>query len=108
MPWVVRLKSDRPGTQSTPSVAVTVTFDALLWRSPGKGGWHFVTVPADLAPPPQFGWGRTPVRAEVNGRSWNTSTWHEKSGRTLLPVPKHVRQTAVEGDVVSVRMTFTL
>jgi hypothetical protein len=48
------------------------------------------------------------VRAEVNGRSWDTSTWNEKTGRTLLPVPKHVRQGAVEGDVVSVRISFTL
>lgn len=87
---------------------MTVTFDAPLWRYPGKGGWHFVTVPEDLAPPPQFGWGRTPVRAEVNGVSWDTSTWHEKTGRTLLPVPKHVRQAAVEGDVVRVRIRFAL
>ncbi len=87
---------------------MTVCFDAPLWRYPGKGGWHFVTVPPELAPPPQFGWGRTPVRAEVNGRSWDTSTWHEKSGRTLLPVPKHVRHGASEGDTVSVRISFTL
>ncbi|GAB1343544.1 DUF1905 domain-containing protein [Gemmatimonas sp.] len=85
-----------------------VVFTAQLWRYPGKGGWHFVTVPPDLAPPPQFGWGRTPVRAEVNGRAWDTSTWHERTGRTLLPLPKHIRQALAEGDEVTVTLSFTL
>lgn len=63
-------------------------FRARLWRYPGKGGWHFVTVPAKYAPRPTHGWGRTPVYASVDGYEWSTSVWRGKDGRTLLAVPK--------------------
>ena len=92
-----------------PPVPKTITrFSAALWRIPGKGGWTFVTVPEDCAPPARHAWGRTPVVATVDGSRWKTSTWREKSGRTLLAVPKTVRGTKGDGDSVSVELEFSL
>lgn len=81
-------------------------FTGTLWRYPGPGGWHFVDVPDELAPPVTHGWGRTPVHAEVDGHAWTTSVWRGKDGRTLLAVPRSVRGTKGEGDTVHVRLGF--
>lgn len=78
-----------------------------MFRHPGPGGWHFIPVPDHLAPPVTHGWGRTPVRATVEGRTWETSVWKDtKSGRTLLAVPKKVRGTLGDGDTVTVELEF--
>jgi len=78
------------------------SFRALLFRSDGPGAWTFVEVPEELAPPVSAGWGRTPVRATVDGRSWDTSVWRDKGVRTLLAVPKRVRRGKEDGDEVEV------
>jgi hypothetical protein len=85
-----------------------VEFQSTLFRIGGKGGWTFAPVPEQLAPPVTDGWGRTPVVATVDGREWKTSVWRERSGRTLLPVPKHVRAGKEDGDVVQVALRFGL
>lgn len=77
-------------------------FEAKLFRTPGKGGWHFVTVPTDLAPPVMGSWGMTPVIAKVDGKGWNTTIWHDKQGRSYLPVPKKIRGKKEDGELVSV------
>ena len=82
-------------------------FTAVLFRIPGKGGWTFAPVPERSAPPVQHAWGRTPVVATVDGVRWRTSVWREKSGRTLLPVPKSVRGEKGAGDRVKVRLEFS-
>lgn len=87
---------------------IVVSFSAQLWKVPGKGGWHFVTVPERNAPPVTHGWGRTPVTATVDGHEWKTSTWHEQSGRTVLAVPKAARGTKGDGDTVKVRLQFNV
>lgn len=84
------------------------TFTATLFKYPGKGGWHFAPVPERLAPPVTHGWGRTPVRATVQGHTWDTSVWREKSGRTLLAIPAKIRGTLGDGDRVKVELRFTL
>jgi len=83
-------------------------FTSELFTYPGKGGWTFTTVPDQFAPPVTEGWGRTPVEATVDGKTWSTSVWREKSGRTLLPVPKHVRGAKGHGDSVRVRIAFSV
>ncbi len=83
------------------------TFAAKLFTYPGKGGWTFVAVPERLAPQVTRGWGRTPVRATVDGYAWSTSVWRDKGVRTLLAVPKAARQGKVHGDTVKVRLTFS-
>ncbi len=81
-------------------------FPSELFTYPGKGGWTFATVPDRYAPSAREAWGRTPVRATVDGIVWETSVWREKSGRTLLPVPKRVRGAKRHGDTVRVRIEF--
>jgi hypothetical protein len=80
-------------------------FRARLFRVAGKGGWTFATVPPRYAPSRTMGWGRVPVLALVDGRQWRTSIWRERSGRTLLPVPKEIRGTKGDGDTVTVHLT---
>jgi hypothetical protein len=82
-------------------------FSGRLFRHPGPGGWHFVAVPERLTPPATHAWGRTPVRATVDGRTWDTSVWKDtKSGRTLLAVPKATRGHKGDGDEVAVALEF--
>lgn len=81
-------------------------FTAELFRYPGKGGWTFAAVPGTYAPPVTHAWGRTPVRATVDGYSWDTSVWRDKAGRTLLAVPKRARGTKGHADKVRVRIEF--
>ena len=58
-------------------------FEAELIRFPGKGGWTFAPVPEQFASQATHGW-----------------------GRTLLPVPKKVRDTKGRGDTVRIRIEF--
>jgi hypothetical protein len=83
-------------------------FESKLFRIPGKGGWVFAPVPEEHAPTETLGWGRTPVRATVDGVSWDTSVWRERSGRTLLAVPAKVRGDKDHDDVVSVRLEYSV
>lgn len=85
----------------------TTRFTAQLWRIPGKGGWTFATVPPRHAPSRSLAWGRMPVVATVDGNTWKTSVWREKSGRVLLPVPRSVRGDKGAGDRVRVSLEFT-
>jgi hypothetical protein len=87
---------------------ITTEFRATLFRVPGKGGWTFATVPRRHAPPVMHAWGRTPVVATVDGHRWRTSVWRERSGRTLLPVPKAARGSKGDGDRVMVRLEFSV
>ena len=88
--------------------AVTIEFSSTLFRAAGKGGWTFATVPHRHAPTATYAWGRVPVIATVDGHRWRTSVWREKSGRTLLPVPKAARGDKDDGDRVRVRLEFSL
>jgi hypothetical protein len=54
------------------------------------------------------GWGRSTVIATVDGYTWRTSVWREKSGRSLLAVPKVARGEKGDGDTVTVRLEFSL
>ena len=79
-------------------------FEAVLFRWTGPNAWTFARVPDDEAPPVTAGWGRTPVRATVDGRAWDTSVWRDREHGTLLPVPARLRPGKGEGD----RVTITL
>jgi hypothetical protein len=46
------------------------------------------------------------VIANVDGYEWRTSVWREKTGRTLLAVPKVARGQKGHGDRVKVRITY--
>ena len=81
-------------------------FTARLRQIPGNGGWTFAPVPDACAPRVTHGWGRTPVRATVDGVTWDTSVWRGKNGETLLAVPKRVRGAKGDGDEVRVTIAF--
>jgi len=82
---------------------------AKLFKYPGPSGWYFAPIPDEHSPPVTYAWGRSPVRATVDGRTWKTSVWRDtKTGQTLLAVPKRVRRDKEDGDLVSVRLEFTL
>lgn len=83
-----------------------------LWSWSGEGGsWHFVTVLEELAGEirahsllSRGGFGSVKVEATINGVTWRTSVFPQKSGGYILPVKREVRCSAGigRGDVVSV------
>lgn len=79
-------------------------FRSTLFKIPGPGGWTFAKVPDRHAPPATEAWGRTPVRASVDGRSWETSVWRDKKHGCLLPVPRAIRAGKGDGDPVLVEL----
>jgi hypothetical protein len=81
------------------------SFTTTLFRYPGPGGWMFARVPDRHAPPATHAWGRTPVTASVDGRTWPTSVWRDKKHGTLLPVPKKTLGEKQAGDAVTVILT---
>ncbi len=88
------------------------TFTATLWRYTGKGAWHFVTLPAELAEAIRFfrpskGFVPVAVVAEIGSSIWKTSVFPDsKSGSFLLAVKADVRKAEVigHGDAVSVKI----
>ena len=87
-----------------------VTSELWLWSG---GSWHFVTVPAEQADEIRAhsllnrgGFGSVKVEATINGVSWRTSVFPQKSGGYLLPVKKEVRCSAgiAAGDDVTVEL----
>jgi len=89
----------------------TFAFTATLRLHPGEGGWHFVTLPADVATDVrdlsagrQHGFGSVRVRVTVGRTTWRTSVFPESAtGSYVLPVKKAIRtaeRLAVGGDVL--------
>jgi hypothetical protein len=93
---------------------VEVTFDAQLWQHDGPGGWHFVTLPLevadelrDLAPRGRPGFGSLRVTATIGDSTWRTSVFPDAKSRSyVLPVKQQVRRTnhLLAGDVVTVSL----
>lgn len=92
-----------------------LTFEAELWQYDGDGGWHFVTLPADVAAevreqvPPRRGFGSVRVTAMVGESRWQTSLFPEsRSGSYVLPVKAPVRRAndLLPGDLVTVRLSL--
>jgi Domain of unknown function (DUF1905) len=87
-----------------------IQFTSVLFTVEGKGGWTFVSIPAELAPPVMGAWGMTPVVVSTEGKEWATTVWREKNGgRSLLPMPKKIRGKKQAGDTVEIelRVDFT-
>jgi hypothetical protein len=94
----------------------TYTVHGELWRHPGGGGWHVVTLPGDVADdvrartaaaPRPFGTVR--VRATLGRTSWSTSLFADTSAASyLLPVKAGVRrrERVAAGDVVDVALAL--
>ena len=89
---------------------IIVTAPVWLW-SEGKGSWHFLTVPAQEAVEikahsfgERRGFGSVRVAATINGVTWRTSVFPQKSGGYILPIKADVRRRAgiSAGDDVTV------
>ena len=89
---------------------ISVTAPLWLWTG---GTWHFITVPAEQAVEikahsllSRGGFGSVKVEATINGVSWRTSVFPQKSGGYLLPVKREVRCRAdiAAGDDVTVEL----
>ena len=80
-------------------------FTTLLFRwDDTPGAWTFVSVPEAEAPPVAGAFGRSPVRASVDGRVWKTSLWRDRRHGWLLAVPKRLRNGKEDGDLVVVEI----
>lgn len=79
-------------------------FRATLFKVPGKGGWTFAPLPPELHPEVAGPWGMTPVIATLEGRSWPTSVWKDKTHGVLLPIPARVRGALGDGDTVEIEL----
>lgn len=91
---------------------ISVTAPIWLW-SEGQGSWHFLTVPAEEAVEikahslgTRRGFGSVRVSATINGVTWRTSVFPQKSGGYILPIKANVRRRAgiSAGDDVTVEI----
>ena len=88
--------------------------EAVVWLYPGKGGWHFVTLPAELADEIRArhagahrAFGSVRVRASIGSSTWSTSLFADaKSSSYALPIKADVRrrERLEAGDVATVRI----
>ncbi len=91
-----------------------MTFSAELWLYPGKGGWHFVTLPIEIADEirartaaQRRGFGSARVKVTLGTSSWETSVFPDtKSSSYVLPVKAEVRRRegVDDGDTVTVAL----
>jgi hypothetical protein len=73
---------------------------AEIWVYPGKGGWHFITVPTEVAAPIKAAmaglarpWGSLGITAVIGKTRWQTSLFPDKAScGLLLPIKASVRQ----------------
>lgn len=89
-----------------------------IWVYPGKGGWHFITLPTDVATRIRAAmaglarpWGSLGVTAVIGKTQWTTSLFPDKTtGSLLLPVNASVRQRErlKAGDTPTLTIEFHL
>ncbi|AXJ10247.1 DUF1905 domain-containing protein [Arthrobacter sp. PM3] len=90
------------------------SFRGELWHYPEASGWHFITLPRDLADelgdaaaPFAKAFGSVKVTASIARQRWSTSLFPDsRSGSYLLPVKKAIRTAAHirAGDEVDVEL----
>jgi len=87
---------------------------AEVWRHAGPAGWHFVTLPTDLADELKArnagdgrAFGTVPVNVTVGRSTWTTSLFADtKSGSYLLPIKAEIRRREALGDGDTATLEF--
>ena len=74
----------------------------LLYSSLEKGSWTFIALPETLDFEATNAFGRTPIIAEIEGKSWSTSLWRESSGESYIAVPKKIRGSKGNGEQITI------
>ncbi|UEL28341.1 DUF1905 domain-containing protein [Pseudarthrobacter sp. L1SW] len=97
-------------------MTASYSFKAELWLYPGEAGWHFLTLPAEVADDIRAqnadhskAFGSVKVTAVISGHAWQTSLFADtKTGTYLLPVKKAIRDKAMisDGDEVAVHLSI--
>ena len=80
---------------------------AEVWRWPGDGGWHFITLEKSLSKKIKKSYpkGFIKIEAKIGKTSWNTSLFpHKQSESYLLSVKASVRkkEDILEEDMVRI------
>ena len=98
----------------TRRVTPSYSFKTELRLYPGEAGWHFLTLPPEVADDIRAltagaskAFGSIKVQAKVDGHAWQTSLFRDsKSASYLLPVKKEIRNKAhlKDGDSVQVQL----
>ena len=88
--------------------------EAEVWRHAGKGGWHFVTMPPDVADDIRARtatsarpFGTVATRVTLGSSTWETSLFADtRSGSYLLPLKAAVLtlERVGDGDVVALEL----
>ena len=91
-------------------------FTGEVWRCPGAGGWHFLTLPPEVADEVRARsvakpFGSVAARVTVGEVAWETSLFADtKSASYLLPLKADVRRRAriEEGDTVTLTIALAV
>ena len=75
-------------------------FTAKPWQYKGTGGWHFVSLPHEMAKEirhalrsEEQGWGRLTATAKIGNSEWKTAIWFDTKANTyLLPLKSEIRK----------------
>jgi hypothetical protein len=91
-------------------------FPAAVWRWDGPAGWHFVSLPEDIADEIEErfgstakGFGSVRVQVTIGATTWETSLFPDNKRATyLLPVKQAVRRAEQlsDGTVADVRLAI--
>lgn len=92
----------------------TFKFKAQVWRWPGDFGWHFVSLPKDLAKKIReigvpYGAGFIKVRVTLGKSTWVTALFPDKkSDSYIMSVKKQIRQKEGIWEDDEVNISFLL
>lgn len=89
------------------SKGIKYEFTSKVWRYAAPAGWHFVSLPENLAKEirenlkwQEEGWGRLRAIAKIGDSEWQTAIWFDTKMKTyLLPLKADIRskEKIVEG-----------
>ena len=87
------------------------TINEKLWRWPGAGGWHFVTIDKRIYTEirASFGKGMAPITVTLKGHTFDATLFPETKTETyLLAIRKNIRRELDLFDGDSLSLTFSI